>query len=240
MSNSVLILGESGSGKSTSIRNLPPEQTFIINVINKPLPFKGAAKKFKKIESGALIGNYYVNDDPSLIRKLLVHINTKRPEIKFIIIDDFGYTLTNSFMRKAHQKGYDKYTELGKETFEILETVTDLRSDLFCFVMMHTELDQQGKYKPKTVGKMIDQYICVEGKFTYVLHALVTEGQYRFLTNNDGQHMAKTPLNMFNNMFIDNDLTLVVNSINEYNEADEEDEELIQIDSEEEVESEHN
>lgn len=239
MNNSVLILGESGTGKSTSIRNLPPEQTFIINVINKPLPFKGAAKKYKKIGSGAMIGNYYENDDPVHIRKLINHIDSKRPDIKYLIIDDFGYTMSNSFMRKAHQKGYDKFTDIGKDTFEIIEASTRLRHDLFCFVMMHTEIDQQGRYKPKTVGKMVDQYINIEGRFMYVLHALVTDGQYKFLTNNDGQHMAKTPLGLFEHLFIDNDLAIVVNAIDEYNGVDEEGKEIDHLIPEEEN-NEHN
>jgi len=216
MSNSILVLGESGSGKSTAIRSLPYEQTMILNVIGKPLPFRGSKKNYTPLSSDGLTGNYYASDDPTSIMRLIKLVNTKRDDIKYLVIDDFGYTITNNFMRKAQQKGYDKFSEIGKQTFDILEAITSLRDDLFCFVMMHTEIDQQGRHKPKTVGRMIDQYICVEGKFTYCFHALISEGTYRFLTNNDGQHMAKTPCDMFKDQYIDNDLMFIVNQINNY------------------------
>lgn len=215
MTNSVLILGESGCGKSTSIRTLPSAETMIINIIGKPLPFKGAKSNYIKINSEG-IGNYYSSDNNASIMKLINFVNNKRSDIKYLVIDDFGYTITNSFMRKASQRGFDKFSEIGREAFDILDLVSNLRDDLFIFVMMHTEIDTQGKYKPRTVGKMIDQYICIEGKFTYVFHALVSEGKYEFLTNNDGRHMAKTPLGMFDDMFINNDLMYIVNKIREY------------------------
>jgi adenylate kinase family enzyme len=216
MSNSVLIMGESGTGKSTSLRNLDHEKTFIINVIGKPLPFKGAKSKYIKLSPDGLTGNYYASDDPMSLQRVIKLINLKRLDIENLIIDDFGYTITNSFMRKAILKGYDKYNDIGKETFDILESVVSLRDDLFCAIMMHTEIDNHGRHKPKTVGKMIDQYICIEGKFTNVLHALTSEGKYQFLTNNDGRHMAKTPLEMFDSLLIDNDLQYVRQKISEF------------------------
>lgn len=219
MSNAVLILGESGSGKSTSLRNLDPSETFILNVIGKPLPFRGAKTKYTKLSPDGVEGNYYANDDPSAIKRVINLINNKRNDIKVLVLDDFGYTITNSFMRKSHQKGYEKYNVIGNETFEILESISVLREDLFCFVMMHTDIDQNGKYKPRTVGRMIDQYICIEGKFTNVLHALITENSYKFLTNNDGQHMAKTPMAMFEQL-IDNDLQFVIEQMKSYYEGE--------------------
>lgn len=225
MSNSVLILGESGSGKSTSIRTLPHEETFILNVIAKPLPFRGYKKKYKPLSSDGMEGNYYSSDDPSTIMRIINLVNSKRTDIKYLVIDDFGYSITNGFMKKALQKGFEKFSELGSATFGILEAIQALRDDLFCFVMMHTEIDQHGKYKPKTVGKMIDQYIVIEGKFSYVFHALTGDGNYRFLTNNDGQHTAKSPLGMFDETYIENDLLLIANRITEYDNEEEEHEE---------------
>ncbi|MGE4118928.1 MAG: ATP-binding protein [Candidatus Nitrosocosmicus sp.] len=216
MSNAILIIGESGSGKSTAIRTLPPEQTFILNVIGKSLPFKGSKSSYHPLSADGLDGNYYSSDDPIQILRIIKLIHTKRLDIKYFIIDDFGYTITNNFMRKAMQKGFDKFSEIGLNTFHILDAVQNLREDLFCFVMMHTEIDSHGKYKPKTVGKMIDQYVVIEGKFTHVYHSLITDGQYRFLTNNDGQHMAKTPLGMHEDLFIENDLKLVSDKIQQY------------------------
>lgn len=209
MSNAVLILGESGVGKSTSIRTLNPEETFIINVIGKNLPFKGAKSKYKPLSSDGLEGNYYATDDNNTIKRVVNLVNTKRLDIKNLVIDDFGYTITNSFMRKASQRGYDKFVELAKDMFDILEIISNVREDLYCFVMMHTENDANGKAKPKTVGKMIDQYVCIEGKFTTVVHGVVSDDHYQFIVNNDNQHMAKSPMGMFETDSIGNDLQYV-------------------------------
>lgn len=216
MSNSILVLGESGSGKSTSLRNLDSSETFVINVIGKPLPFRGALSKYRKLSSDGLEGNYYATDDTATIKRIINLINQKRPDIKTLVIDDFGYTVTNSFMRKANQRGYDRFVEIAKDMFDVLDIVSNLRDDLYCFVMMHTETDSQGRSKPRTVGRMIDQYICIEGKFSTVVHAVVNDGNYQFITNFDGQHMAKSPFGMFDNLLIDNDLFLIIETMKEY------------------------
>jgi len=216
MSNAILVIGESGSGKSTAIRNLPPKETFVINVIGKPLPFRGSGKNYVPVTEGGMVGNYYCSDKPAQIIAILKFINTKRPDIKYIVLDDLGYTIMNEFMSKALLKGYDKYSEIGKNFADIIDTVKSLRQDLFCVLMMHVEADKQGKTKPKTVGNMIDQYVCIEGNFTYVLHTLVSDGNYKFLTNNDGLHMAKTPMGLFDTMTVDNDLMAVIEKINNY------------------------
>ena len=216
MTNSVLVLGESGVGKSTSIRTLIPDETFIINIIGKPLPFRGAKSKYKKLSSDGVTGNYYATDDTTALKRVINLVNTKRPEIKNLIIDDFGYTITNAFMRKAAQRGYDKFIEIGKDMFDLLDLVSNLRDDLYCFVMMHTENDSQGRAKPRTVGRMIDQYVCIEGKFTIVLHAVVSDGNYKFICNNDNQHMSKSPLGMFEENLIDNDLQYVREKMEAY------------------------
>lgn len=220
MSNAVLVLGESGTGKSTSMRNLDPKETFIINVIGKPLPFRGAKAKYKPLSSDGLCGNYYATDDTNAIKRVINLVQAKRPDIKNLILDDFGYTTTNSFMRKATQRGYDRFIEIAKDMFDILDLVSNLRDDLHCFVMMHVDIDSQGKSKPKTIGKMIDQYICIEGKFSTVLHAIVNDGVYGFITNFDGQHMAKSPLGLFESQIIDNDLQLVREKMIEYFEEE--------------------
>lgn len=216
MSNSILIIGESGAGKSTSIRNLNPEETFIINVIGKPLPFRGAKSKYKPLTADGLTGNYYATDDITTIKRVINLINNKRFDIKTLIIDDFGYTVTNSFMRKAEQRGYEKFVDIGKDMFSVLDIVSNLRDDLYCFVMMHTEVDSQGCSKPRTVGKMIDQYVCIEGKFSTVLQAEVTDGRYVFLTNNNGRSITKSPYGLFDDLYIDNDLQYVREKMIEY------------------------
>lgn len=220
MSNIVLILGESGSGKSTSIRTLNPEDTFLINVIGKPLPFRGSLSKYKKLSPDGISGNYYATDETNTIKRIIKLVNDKRPETKTLILDDFGYTITNNFMRKANQRGYDKFVDIAKDMFDILDIISNLRDDLCCVVMMHTETDNLGRSKPRTVGKMIDQYICIEGKFTTVLHALIIDGNYKFLTNNDGQNMAKSPIGLFETQFIDNNLQFVRERMIEYFNGD--------------------
>lgn len=221
MSQAILIIGESGTGKSTSIRTLPPAETFIINVANKPLPFRGHRKKYIRMSPDGKEGNQIATDSHSKIMRILQHVNEKRPEIKYLILDDFGFTISGDFMRKASQRGYDKFTEIGSNTWQIIDLIQSLRDDLFVFVTMHTDIDAHGKSKPKTVGKMIDQYVVLEGRFTYVFHSIITDSGYFFLTNNDGIHMAKSPMDMFP-MKIENDLLMIVEMINEYENTDEE------------------
>jgi hypothetical protein len=216
MSNNVLIIGESGSGKSTSIRTLPPEQTFIINVINKPLPFKGANKLYTPLSTDGLTGNYYASDDHAKIMRAIALVNAKRPEIKYLVLDDFGYSITNDFMRNALVKGYDKFSSLAKDAWETMKAVNETRQDLICFMMLHSESDNHGKSKPKTIGKMLDEKVCIEGMFSVVLHTVVTDGNYQFLTNQSNHYMAKSPMGMFNQLLIPNDLMLVSSSIENY------------------------
>ena len=143
-------------------------------------------------------------------------VNKKRKDIKYLVLDDLGYVIMNSFMKRALLKGYDKFSEIASEFNTSIEMLNNLRDDLFVIVTMHIETDKQGKTKPKTIGNMIDQYICIEGTFNTVLHTAVTEGNYKFITNNDGIHMAKSAMGLFDTQHIDNDLMLVVNKINNY------------------------
>ena len=216
MSCKVLIIGQSGTGKSTSIRTLTPKETFIINVINKPLPFKGANKNYTPLSADGLTGNYYATDDHNSIMRVIRLVNSKRTEIKYLIIDDMGYTLTNDFMRSALVKGYDKFSTLAKDAWEVIKTINETRTDLFCFVMMHSDTDQNGNSKPKTIGKLLDEKVCIEGMFTVVLHSVVQDAQYYFVTNLDGHHMAKSPAGMFPSLKFGNDLMEVAECINDY------------------------
>lgn len=220
MSNAVLIIGESGTGKSTSIRTLPPEQTFIINVLGKPLPFRGAKGKFKKVSTDNE-GNYFSSDNHDKIKDAINYVNLKRPDIKYLVIDDFGYTITNTFMREAKKPGYQKFTDLASDAWEILKTVNSLRDSLFSFLIMHSDTDQFGKSKPKTIGKLLDEKVCIEGMYTHVLHSIVKDRNYMFITNNDGAHMAKMPMGMFPSLLIPNDLKLVADAMTAYYEGTE-------------------
>jgi len=215
MSNAVLIIGESGTGKSTSIRTLPAEETFIINVIGKSLPFKGANTRYVKATKDTP-GNYFASDDHMKIIQIIKYVNEKMPHIKYLVIDDFGYTISNDFMRKALINGYQKFTEIGRDAWEILKLSNETRENLTCFITMHADTDSMGRSKPKTIGKLLDEKVCIEGMFTIVLHSVVSDGSYYFITNHDGQHMAKSPMGMFNDIKIANDLKNVVDTMHDY------------------------
>lgn len=215
MSNLIVLLGESGTGKSTSMRNLDPESTYIINVLNKPLPFKGYKKLYNTERK-----NYIETDRYQKIVALLKAVNEKAEHIKTIIIDDFSFLMNNEFMRRCREKGFDKFTEMGASMFEIMEVCKDFRPDLYCFIMCHTEKDHAGIIKPKTVGKMTADYVGIAERVSIVLHSQVIDMQYKFLTQNDGLHVAKSPMGMFDNMYIDNDLAEIRSTIEQYYEGE--------------------
>lgn len=214
MANTTLIMGESGTGKSSSIRQLDPKETFVINVLDKALPFKN----FKKNYTPAIdnIGNYYATDDASYILKIIENISKNRKDIKNIIIDDFQYIMANEFMRKAREKGYEKFTLIAQQAWKIINQCMIARNDLYIFILSHTEIDSQGRSKVKTIGKMLDDKITLEGMFTVVLHSMIVNKEYKFLTQNNGTHIAKSPLDMFDKELIDNNLLYVKETMMAY------------------------
>jgi AAA domain len=228
MSTSILIYGESGTGKSTSLRNLPAEETFIIAAINKPLPFRGWKTKYLPVdmaENGGYsftTGNYLVNDSCNIIIATLNAISTHRPDIKNIIIDDFQYIMSNQYMRRATEKGWEKFTDIGESTWRVIARSSELRPNLKVFFLAHSDT-QDGRTKLKTIGKMLDEKVCIEGMFTIVLNSTLVESQYVFITQNNGNSIAKSPQGMFNTLTIPNDLRAVISSIDEYESADEND-----------------
>jgi ABC-type dipeptide/oligopeptide/nickel transport system ATPase component len=216
MSNTVLIIGESGVGKSTSIRNLDPKETFIINVLGKPMPFMGGKKNYINCDKDNPSGNHVATDKTEVIKGLIMAVNDRRPEIKTLIIDDFNYTMTNEFMRQALIKGFDKFSLIAQNAWSIINCLNATRDDLDCFVLMHSDTDQDGKSKPMTIGKLINDKVKLEGMVTTCLHALIIDGEYKFLTQNDGCHMSKSPYGMFKDGLIDNDLTYVKQQLRKY------------------------
>ncbi len=214
MAIATLIMGESGTGKSSSIRTLNPEETFVINVLDKPLPFKGFKNNYKPMTKDG--GNYYATDSSSIILRAIESINKNRPEIRNVIIDDFQYIMANEFMRRAREKGFDKFVEIAQNAWNIVDACSKSREDLFIFILSHTENDATGKSKCKTIGKMIDEKITLEGMFTIVLHSLVVDGKYKFLTQHDGAHIAKSPMGLFDEQFVDNDLLSIKDKMNDY------------------------
>lgn len=215
MSNTTLILGESGSGKSSSIRNLDPSSTFIISILDKPLPFRGYRSKYN-----SELKNYHASDDYRSILSYINAVNTRRPEVSVLILDDFQYLMANEFMNRSMERGFDKFSDIANHAWSVIKSLTETRDDLRCFVLTHSDIDSQGKSKIKTIGKMLDDKIALEGMFTVILHSMVLDDEYKFLTQNDGNHMAKSPMGMFSEKLIDNDLLSIIGLMKDYDNYD--------------------
>jgi hypothetical protein len=225
MGQGVLIIAESGSGKSTSIETLDPKETFIINVANKPLPFKGWKKKYTLWSKDHPLGNMYDRAGVQNIEACIRYVSEKRPEIKNIVVDDFQYMSSFEFFDRADEKGYEKFTQIGAGLARIARMPKDMRDDLTVFFLTHAEegLDVEGKrkFKAKTIGRMVDEKLTLEGLFSIVLFGKVKKNKegairYIFETTNNGENTCKSPRGMFNSFEIPNDLALVKQAIIDY------------------------
>ncbi len=198
MGVSVLVLGASGSGKSTSLRNFEPDEVGVFDVAGKPLPFR------KKLS---------VAHRPSygVIMKAL-KANNKRA----YVIDDANYLMAFQNFALASQKGYDKFTTMAVNFEQLLEASNATDEDTVTYYLMHPEFDNDGRMKPKSIGKMLDSQLCIEGMFPIVLVAQRMEDGYRFVTQTDGMTPAKAPMGMFDDVIIDNDLKAVDTAIRDY------------------------
>ena len=226
----IAVVGKSGSGKSTSLGQIPeinntglnPKETVIANVAGKNLPFKGWKKLYcGNIKEG---GNYIETADPSVLASVINYVSTNRPEIKNMVIDDSQYIMAFEFMRRAKEKGYEKFTDIGVNISKVLEAARNTRGDIKVYFLWHPEETATG-FKMKTAGQMVDSYLTLEGLFSVVLYTKVSKGvdnkmQYQFVTNDDGQFPAKSPVGMFDSLYIPNDLGLVSNLIDKYNEGE--------------------
>jgi len=216
MSNTVLVIGQSGSGKSTSIRSLDPKTTFVINVLDKPLPFRAYKKNYIPITKENKDGNYYSTNDWSQVIKCINMVSSEMRNITTLIIDDWQYILAYEFMRRVSEKGFDKFAELANHGWSTIDTCMRSRENLTCFIMSHSDVDSTGRSKCKTIGKMLDEKITIEGLFTTVLHSRVVDGNYLFQTQYDGEFLAKSPMGMFDEFLIPNDLYAVKGAVEGY------------------------
>lgn len=199
MASIVMVIGQSGTGKSTSLRNFKKGEASIINVSRKPLPFPCEVPV-------ANTGDY------NTIKKLLSE--SKSPSI---IIDDCTYLLVNEYMSKAEERGFDKYTAMAKNFWELLNfCINQLPDDKIIYLLGHSEKGDDGREHFKTVGKMLDNTVVCEGYCTVVLKTIVEDGKYYFSTHNNGYDTVKTPLGMFEADRIDNDLKAVDIRMREY------------------------
>ena len=202
MSVLVSIIGQSGTGKSSSLRYFDNDDVAIINVSGKPMPFRSNLKTLDP--SG--------NKDPYQI------ITDWLPKIKqpSIVIDDATYLMVDQFMANAQVKGYDKYTMIAYNFVNLIEVARRLPEDKVVYFLGHIDQADDGREHFKTIGKMIDNYVTLEGKFTIVLKTVVKDGFYYFSTQNNGQDTVKSPIGMFEEPLIPNDLKMVDNVIREY------------------------
>ena len=198
-----MVYGQSGTGKSTSLRNFSPEEVSIINVSGKPLPFR------KKLPT-------WCTDSYTEIVQTLPKINTPS-----IVIDDATYLMTNEFMKNAMVTGYQKFTVMALNFSSLIEIARTLPDDKIVYFIGHSDQADDGREHFKTIGKMLDNYVTVEGKFTIVLKTVVKDGEYYFSTQNNGQDTVKTPMEMFDQELIPNDLHMVDEIIRNYYEMEE-------------------
>jgi len=214
------IVGATGSGKSTSIKHLNPEETYIINVAKKELPFKGSEKLYN-VENK----NYKEVEDANEISRLLKTISEKAPHIKNIIIEDSNYIMGFNMVAKATEVGFTKFSIMAKDMVDLFRTARMLRDDITVFYLTHPETIEDGGeiigYKIKTAGKLIDNQVLLEGLLTVCLYTLVEENKdgtasYQFLTNRYRKFPAKSPDGMFAETKIPNNLQLVVDNLNNY------------------------
>lgn len=222
MSKLIGIAGPSGHGKSTSLRNLDPEKTLMINVANKDLPFPGSKKKYNKDNK-----NYLEATTAKKITDILKKVSSKMEHIKYVVIDDFQYIVGLEFVEKALEKGYDKFSAMAKHLVEMVspQLHQNLRDDLYVIILTHDEVvekDYQKERKMKTAGKLVDQHITLEGFFTVVFFTQIQkeegdeEMSYYFRTRTDGIDNSKSPMGMFNKTLIPNDLKPILERMEEY------------------------
>lgn len=202
----VLVIGKSGSGKSTSLRNFKKDEIGLINVTSKPLPFKG------KFESTLNTDEY-----PKIYEAL------KHTKKDTIVIDDAGYLITNHFMKKHSSAGagngvFALYNDIGDYFWRLIEFVKMMPENKIVYFIMHEDKNDFGDIKPKTIGKLLDDKVCIEGMFTIALRCQSDESHHYFRTKTNGSDIVKTPIGMFEQDEIDNDLKFVDGKIRGYYE----------------------
>ena len=198
----VLLIGQSGSGKSTSLRNFKADEVAVVNVLGKPLPFKTEIKAPKL-------------DDYNAILKAIA--GTKK---KTIVIDDANYLITNEFMNKSSVKGFDKYNEMGNNFFNLINGIKNIEGGKTVYLIMHEDTDENGNVKPKTIGKLLDDKVNIQGMFTVCIRSMFDSGNYIFRLKTNGQDCVKTPFGMFEEDSMENDLKKFDEVVREYYELD--------------------
>ena len=227
MSNIIGLVGLSNSGKSTSLKYLNPEETFIISCTNKQLQIPGFRKKYPKIsvDNGKLYGNWLVSNNYEQITKIMKVVSKTRPEIKVICLDDCNYLLSNETFQNALVKGYEKFSVMSKNYYDLIQTCQDLRENLTVVFISHIEnfgTDIDPEYRMWTTGKMLTNQINLDGLFSYIIYAERyiddngDEVKYRFKTRTDGNDTCRSVAGCFEDKYIEPNMKLVIDTINEF------------------------
>ena len=213
MSKVICVAGESGSGKTTSCRGLDPASTYYIDADKKGLSWKGWRQQYNTARK-----NYAATDDPNMVQTILRGVSETRPEIKTIVVDTLNGVMVGDEMRRAKEKGYDKWVDIASFVWNIVDGAYGYRDDLTIIFLCHTqtERDENGYMwtRIKTNGKKLDK-IVLESKFTTVLIAKAVKGKYIFETQSNNS-TAKTPLGAFESPEIENDITKVLEALAEF------------------------
>lgn len=194
----ILLIGKSGSGKSTSLRNFKKDEVAVINVLGKPLPFRSDIKAVK------------LDDYDNILNQI------KMTKKDVIVIDDANYLITNEFMEKSSIRGYDKYNEIANHFFELINGIKNIEGGKTVYLIMHEDTDEEGNVKPKTIGKLLDDKVNIQGMFTICIRAMYENGKYVFRLKTNGQDCVKTPFGMFDTDEMDNDLKAFDSVVREY------------------------
>lgn len=202
MSNLVMVLGKSGSGKSTSLRNFSADEVGVFSVAGKRLPFKGDLPVVQHADYQRIAD--------------VIAANRRRA----YVIDDATYLMQFDNFARAKETGYGKFTDMAVSFQQLLRAASWTDEDTNVYFLMHPDVDEYGREKPKTIGKMLDEKLCVEGLFPIVIDARVIQGEdgkpkHVFITENDGTNLAKAPIGMLPPV-MDNDLKAVDTAIREY------------------------
>lgn len=207
------VMGESGAGKTTSMRNLDPKTTYYIDCDKKGLSWRGWRGQYNKENK-----NYYSTDDQSKVLTLLKGINDKMPHIKTVIVDTINGIMVADEMRRSKEKGYDKWLDLASSIYDIIDYALTVRADLNVVFVAHTQTDHDDSgytfTRIKTSGKKLDK-ITLESKFPVVLLAKVMDGNHVFETKAN-HSTAKTPMDAFEESYIENDISKVLKVLEEY------------------------
>ncbi len=231
MSNIIGLVGLSNSGKSTSLKYLNPEETFIVSCTNKQLQIPGFRKKYVKVsvEDGKLKGNWLISNSYSQIEKILKAVSKTRPEIKVICLDDCNYLLSNETFQNALVKGYEKFSVMSKNYYDLIQTCQELRDNLTVVFISHIEnfgTDIDPEYRMWTTGKMLTNQINLDGLFSYIIYSEryipdgETDVQYRFKTRTDGNDTCRSVAGCFEEKYIEPNMKLVIDTINNFENND--------------------